>query len=126
MKQSFEELVKVNRILLGEKGCAWDRKQTFDTIKKTMLSEAQEVKEAIEKKDYENLKEELGDLLYNVIFLSRMAEKKNLFSIKDVLVASKEKIVGRHAHVFGDQKLDDLKKISEQWHRIKEEEKKDK
>jgi len=124
--QSFKDLVKLMETLRGEKGCAWDKKQTFETLKDFILEEADEVAQAVDNKDHENLKEELGDLSFMIIFLSRIAEERGLFDIKDVLEHSKEKMIRRHPHVFGDKKLDDTEKILEQWHKIKMEEKKGK
>lgn len=121
--KKFENLVNIMKELRGEKGCAWDKQQSFETIKKCMLDELDEVTKAIENKNYENLKEELGDLLFNIIFISQIAEEKSLFDIKDVMEHIKDKIIRRHPHVFGNEKIDDPKKILKRWNEIKKQEK---
>ena len=124
MKESFEELVKVIERLRKE--CDWDKEQTFESLVPYTLEESQEIAEAVEKKDWENLKEELGDVLYHVIFYSEVAKEQELFDIKDVLKEVKEKLVRRHPHVFGDVKVGSVEEIGENWKRIKEEEKREK
>ncbi|MBR9691941.1 hypothetical protein GOV06_04085 [Candidatus Woesearchaeota archaeon] len=126
MKKSFEELVNLAKVLRAENGCAWDRKQTFESIKKWLLDEANEVAEAIDKKDYENLKEELGDLMYIILFISSIAEEKGLFTIKDSMQNAREKLIRRHSHVFGEDKTDDLDEIHRRWQETKKQEKNDK
>ncbi|MFC1728369.1 MazG nucleotide pyrophosphohydrolase domain-containing protein [Nanoarchaeota archaeon] len=123
MEKAFENLVNLMGELRGENGCSWDKEQSFETIKKCVINEADEVTKAIENKDYNNLKEELGDLLWNVIFMSKIAEEKGLFDIKDAMEHVKNKIVQRHPHVFGDEKIDDPEKANARWNEIKEEEK---
>jgi tetrapyrrole methylase family protein/MazG family protein len=126
VKESFEELVKIMETLRSENGCAWDRKQEFETIIECLEKEVTEVKEAIEKKDYENLREELGDVMWGIIFLTQIAKDKGLFEMKEVLDEVKEKIIRRHPHVFGDLKTDDVEEIKKKWQEIKKEEKKQK
>ena len=123
MKKSFEELMNVVKTLRAENGCAWDRQQTFETIKKWLLDEANEVAEAIDNKDYDNLKEELGDLMHIILFISNIAEEKGLFTIKDSMQNAKEKLIRRHSHVFGENKTDDLDEIHRRWQEIKKQEK---
>jgi ATP diphosphatase len=106
-----------------ETGCAWDLKQTFATIAPFTLEEAAEVAEAISRNDLEELREELGDLLLQVVFHARMAEEEGAFAFPDVVEAITQKLIRRHPHIFGDtQKLtpDEIKGI---WDRIKGEEK---
>jgi len=83
--------------------CPWDREQTLETLKEILQEEGQEVKEGIEKKDYENVKEELGDVLWDVLLMVEVAEKQKLFTFEDVLTRLKTKMVGRHPHVYGDK-----------------------
>jgi XTP/dITP diphosphohydrolase/ATP diphosphatase len=84
-------------------GCPWDREQTFDTIRKYTLEEAYEVFDAIERRDFPHLSEELGDLLLQVLFYAEMAANEGHFSISDVLDHLNRKLIRRHPHVFGDE-----------------------
>jgi len=122
MKDSFEKLVDINKKLRKE--CPWDREQDIDSLKKTIIDETNEVIEAIEKKDYENLKEELGDLLHNILFISNIAEEKDLFTIKEVIESINDKLVRRHPHVFGDEKALTAEDSIRIWEKMKEAEKK--
>lgn len=121
MKEKFEELVKINKRLRKE--CPWDRKQDFDIFKETVVNEAKEVADAIEKGDYENLKEELGDLLQNIVFISCIAEDKNLFSLKEVLHDIIRKLIRRHPHIFGDAKAETPEDVIKLWKKVKKDEK---
>jgi MazG family protein len=100
--RSVTWLVGVMRRLLGEGGCPWDREQTYETIRKYVLEEACEVIDAIDSGDRKALREELGDLLLQVVFLSELARRDKLFAIDEVSAAIVEKLVTRHPHVFGD------------------------
>lgn len=101
----MHKLMQLAKILRDpENGCPWDRAQTFDTFKKCLVDEAQEAIAAIEKKDFENLKEELGDTMFNIIFLVNLAEEQGLFTLDDVIDGVHSKMITRHPHVFGDQK----------------------
>ena len=91
--------------LRSPEGCVWDREQDHDSIKKNMVEEAYEAVEAIENKDYQSLKEELGDLLLQVIFHSQIAIEKNEFNLSDVIREIIIKLYRRHPHVFGDKKF---------------------
>lgn len=121
MNKSFEDLVKINKKL--RKNCPWDREQNFDSLKQTIIDEAKEVVKAIENKDYKNLKEELGDLLHNILFISNVAEEKNLFTIKNVIEDIKAKLVRRHPHVFGNEKALTPEDSAMIWKKMKEVEK---
>lgn len=121
--KSFEELISVIQTLRGENGCAWDRVQTFDSLIPCFLEEAYELVEAISNKDYENLKEELGDVLLHVVFFSELAKDENKFNIDDVCKNINEKLIRRHPHVFGDSEVKDVQGILKQWDQIKKEEK---
>ena len=110
----MERLLKLARRLRDpEKGCPWDLKQNFESFRKCLLDEAQEVADAIEKKDYSNLCEELGDTLFNIVFLINLAEEKKLFTMEDVVSQVYQKMVGRHPHVFGAEKASDPEKAYE-------------
>ena len=120
---SFEELISIIKTLRGENGCAWDKVQTFDSLIPCFLEESYELVEAINNKDYENIKEELGDVLLHVVFFSELAKDENKFNIDDVCKNINEKLIRRHPHVFGDSNVKDVQGILKQWDKIKKEEK---
>ena len=99
----FEQSVAIMARLRAPDGCPWDREQTFDTIRKYTLEEAYEVFDAIERRDFTHLSEELGDLLLQVLFYAEMAANEGRFSIADVLEALNRKLIRRHPHVFGEE-----------------------
>jgi ATP diphosphatase len=104
-------------------GCPWDLVQNFATIAPYSIEEAYEVADAIERGDFDDLKDELGDLLFQVVFHARMAEEAGLFAFGDVVHAITSKMVRRHPHVFGDAEDRSTKAINAQWTQIKAEEK---
>ena len=99
----FEQSVAIMSRLRAPGGCPWDREQTFDTIRKYTLEEAYEVFDAIERRDFPHLSEELGDLLLQVLFYAEMAANEGHFSITDVLDHLNRKLIRRHPHVFGEE-----------------------
>jgi nucleoside triphosphate diphosphatase len=99
----FAEAVSIMARLRGPDGCPWDREQSFDTIRKYTLEESYEVFDAIERRNWTDLCEELGDLLLQVLFYAQMASEAGYFSIADVIAGLNRKLVRRHPHVFGDQ-----------------------
>jgi len=101
MSKRFSELAAVMETLRGKNGCPWDKEQTRESLKPFLLEEAYEVLEAIDEENPDVLKEELGDLLFQVLFHSRIAEERGEFSIEDVLAHTIEKMTRRHPHVFG-------------------------
>ena len=109
-----------------EKGCPWDKEQTFESIAHCAIEEAYEVVEAIENKDYEAFKNELGDLLFQVAFHSNIAEEMNLFTFDDVVDSITTKLINRHPHVFSDLSIEDSKAQTDHWEKIKIEERKQK
>jgi len=111
------------RTLLGEKGCRWDKSQNHKTLIKYLREESAEVEDAIRREDWNNLKEELGDLMLQIVFHSVLAERENLFDIKDVLREINSKLVRRHPHVFGGKKAETPAEVLENWNRIKMREK---
>jgi len=106
-----------------ETGCPWDVKQDFSTIKPYTIEEAYEVADAIERQDYEDLCDELGDLLLQVVFHARMAEEAKLFTFEDVVEAITTKMIRRHPHVFERSEADTPDKVKAQWAEIKSAEK---
>ena len=107
-------------------GCPWDLAQNFSTIAPYTIEEAYEVADAIARNDLADLKEELGDLLLQVVFHARMAEEQRVFDFGDVVQAITEKLVRRHPHVFGDEQSRTPRAVEGLWQRIKDQEKKEK
>src|SRR5258708_38983822 len=99
----FEQAVAIMARLRAPGGCPWDREQTFDTIRKYTLEEAYEVFDAIERRDFPHLSEELGDLLLQVLFYAEMAANEGHFTVADVLDHLNRKLIRRHPHVFGEE-----------------------
>ena len=99
----FAEAVSIMARLRAPNGCPWDREQSFDTIRKYTLEEVYEVFDAIERRDWENLSEELGDLLLQVLFYSQMANEAGHFTVSNVIEGMNRKLIRRHPHVFGDE-----------------------
>jgi MazG family protein len=122
--EKFERAVSIMARLRGPGGCPWDREQTFDSIKPYTLEEAYEVLEAIDNRDWDELRGELGDLLLQVLFYSQMAQEDGKFSIDDVLDRLSNKLVHRHPHVFGDVTAETSADVLRNWEAIKAEEKK--
>ena len=115
----FEQLVQVMAALRGPKGCPWDKAQTHESIKRNTIEEAYEVASAIEEGNYEKLKEELGDLLLQVLFHSQMASEANRFNIADVVRDLVRKLIERHPHVFGEKRVETPEQALAQWESIK-------
>jgi len=125
VNELFGILVETLKILRSPNGCVWDREQDHDSIKKNMVEEAYEALDAIEKKDYQSLKEELGDLLLQVIFHSQIAYENNEFELQEVLKGIIKKLYRRHPHVFGDKNFTNSAEVLESWEEIKKQERKD-
>lgn len=123
-KQSFHQLVKLMETLRAPGGCPWDRKQTHRSLRPYLLEEAHEVLEAIDSKKPEKLKDELGDLLFQVIFHAQVAWEAGQFDIYDVVQGSLDKMRRRHPHVFGNNKLRTSGQVLENWEEIKRRERK--
>jgi MazG family protein len=116
---SLDTLAGLVRLLRSKKGCPWDRKQTPDTIKKYLMEEAYEVMEAIEGDSPAQICEELGDLLFQIVFLACLYEAQGAFSIQDVVRQVMEKMIRRHPHVFGDKDARNAEEVKARWHKIK-------
>lgn len=119
----FDEFVQTIATLRGDGGCPWDMEQTHESLKECLTDEAQEVLDAIDAKDDENLCEELGDLLLQVVMHAQIAAEENRFTIEDVVRGVNEKMIRRHPHVFGDVKVDSLEDQLKLWEEIKKQEK---
>jgi MazG family protein len=126
-KTTFKDLIDVMARLRGKGGCPWDREQTHESLLKYLREESQETIEAVRKKDWFNLEEELGDILLQVLFHSQLAAEKKRFTIHDVLHTLKSKLVGRHPHVFAKKKGEKLtsQDVLDRWDDLKAAEKKE-
>ena len=122
-KRIFSALTDLMSDLLGPDGCPWDKAQTHESLRRYLLEETYEAIDAIDRGDDENLKEELGDILFEVVFQAELAEREGLFDIGDVLSGVTNKMISRHPHVFGDFKADTPDAVSDAWEIIKQKEK---
>lgn len=124
---SFNDFVDIIRQLRAPNGCPWDREQTHGSLRSCLIEEAYETADGIDTfektGDYENLCEELGDLLLQVIMHGVIAEEEKNFSIQDIIDGISEKMIRRHPHVFGDAQADTSKEVLNNWEEIKKEEK---
>jgi len=122
-KCGFDRLVEIMARLRGPDGCPWDKEQTRESLKPFLVEETYEVLEAIDEGSPDKIREELGDLLFQIVFHSRVAEEAGEFTIDDVLFAVEEKMVRRHPHVFGDKRLDTSAEVLVDWEAMKKTEK---
>ena len=122
-RYDIQDLRRIMALLRAPGGCPWDREQTHESIRRNMLEEAYEVVEAIDEKDPEHLKEELGDVLLQVVFHAQMAREEGLFTFDDVVDGVAQKMVFRHPHVFGQAHADDCAQALDTWDAQKREEK---
>ena len=123
MEYNVKPITDVMNTLLGENGCPWDKEQTHESLRKNLLEEAHEVVEAIDSNDMVHLKEELGDVLLQVVFHAKLAEQEGHFNLNDVVNAITEKMIRRHPHIFADVKADDAETVLTNWEEIKKKEK---
>jgi tetrapyrrole methylase family protein/MazG family protein len=121
-QKELQELIALIKKLRAPDGCPWDRKQKPEDIGKYVLDEAYEVIDALETKDPQALKEELGDLLFQILFLAEMGTELNQFSLADIMAGIKEKMIRRHPHVFGDVTVTSVQEVKENWQAIKKKE----
>jgi tetrapyrrole methylase family protein / MazG family protein len=118
----IQELLAIMDKLRSEKGCPWDKEQTRASLKPYLIEEAYELYEAIEENDPEKIKEELGDLLFQIVFQCRIAKEKAEFEISDVIEAIGKKMVTRHPHVFGETECRTPEEVVQQWEVLKKRE----
>ena len=123
MKYSFDDLVKIMVTLRSPEGCPWDKQQTHKTLLPYLVEESHEYIDAAQADDKAHMAEELGDVLFQVVFHSQVAKENGDFSIDDVVQGICEKMIRRHPHVFGNAKVDDSNGVVRQWERIKAQEK---
>jgi MazG family protein len=121
----FQQLIAIMARLRSPGGCPWDREQTFESIKPYTLEETYEVLDAIDRRDWPGLSEELGDFLLQAVFYAQMASEQQLFGIEEALDAINQKLVRRHPHVFGDRQADTSGDVKRIWGEVKAAEKKD-
>jgi len=123
--EDIRELLKVMAALRDPKGgCPWDREQDFASIAPYTIEEAYEVADAIARNDMDDLRDELGDLLFQVVFHARMAEEEGAFAFNDVVRAIVEKMIRRHPHVFADEEVADAEEQTRAWELLKADERK--
>lgn len=122
-KYTFQELTDIIAALRAPDGCPWDREQTFETMKKYLVSETQEVLEAVDRQDKDNLCEELGDVLLEILLFSQIAKEQEQFDISDVIDTISRKMIRRHPHVFAGVKVSSETEQKALWEEIKQQEK---
>ncbi|MBM4145197.1 MAG: nucleoside triphosphate pyrophosphohydrolase [Nitrospira sp.] len=111
----FQELINIMEKLRGEKGCPWDKEQTRESLKPYIVEEAYELLEAIEENDLEKIKEELGDLLFQIVFQSQIARENKEFDMSDIIDKIAKKMISRHPHVFGNTTCSTSDEVVAQW-----------
>lgn len=123
--KEFDELISIADALHGPNGCPWDKKQTFQSLRPHVLEEVHELLDAIDEDDAKGMTEELGDILFQIIFFAKLGEKSKRYSLKEIITTVVEKLVRRHPHVFGDLEAKTPDEVVHHWERVKKEEKKD-
>lgn len=126
ISSNLETLIKTIKALRGKQGCPWDKKQTTESLRKYLIEEFDEILQAIDNRDLQNLSEELGDFLYLIIMISEINENNGTFSLRDVIHGINEKLIRRHPHVFSGTSVKDEKELRKQWNKIKAAEKAEK
>lgn len=122
-KYTLSDVRELVEILRSENGCTWDREQSHESIRNALIEETYEFIEGLDSKDLELMKEELGDVAFQVFFHARIAEENNNFNIDDIADGICKKMVLRHPHVFGDVKVKDSAEVLKNWDAIKKDEK---
>lgn len=122
-KKDFNDLLDIMEKLRSDEGCPWDREQTHESLKRYLIEEAYEVVDAIDKDDMDELCEELGDVLLQIVFHSQIAREFGEFNIYDVINGICDKMIKRHPHVFGNIEVDSVKEVLDNWQEIKKKEK---
>lgn len=125
-KYSYEDFLEIIAKLRAPDGCPWDQKQTHESLRECLLEESQEVIDAINNKDDDNLCEELGDVLLQVVMHAQIAAEEGRFTMNDVIQCVSEKMIRRHPHVFGDVKVSSVEEGLDLWNAIKQQEKESK
>lgn len=123
-KTSIDQLLSTIQKLRGDGGCPWDIKQTPSSLKKYLHEEVEELVQAIEKEDIENICEEIGDVFYVLLMLAEIYKSNNKFNLEDCLSGINSKLIRRHPHVFASATINNDDELRQQWEKIKKEEKK--
>lgn len=121
--KNLEKLIEIIEILRSPQGCPWDREQTHKTLRPNMLEEAYEAVDAMDSGDLKHLREELGDVLLQVVLHAQIAKDEGAFDIEDVAQTLNEKLIHRHPHVFGDVHVNNAGEVLDNWDKLKQEEK---
>lgn len=122
-RHTLDDLIRIMARLRSERGCPWDREQTIDSLRSFLLEEAYELLDAIDQQDHQAHSEELGDVLFQIVFQSQIASEEGWFDIQDVIHGIAEKLIRRHPHVFGNQKAETCAEVIDTWDKLKKEEK---
>lgn len=122
-KYTYEDFLDIIARLRAPGGCPWDREQTHESLKKCLIEESGEVIDAIDNKDDDNLCEELGDVLLQVVMHAQIAAEEGRFTMDDVVQGVSEKMIRRHPHVFGDVKVSSVEEGLRLWNAVKKQEK---
>ena len=120
--EAFERLLEIMERLRSEDGCPWDRAQTHETLKAYLIEEAYELLEALDRAETERIKEELGDLLFQIVFHVQIAKEEGQFTMEDVIEGINQKMLTRHPHVFGGESLRTADEVLERWDQHKKRE----
>jgi MazG family protein len=118
----FDQLIQVAEQLLGPEGCPWDKEQTFFTLQPYLLEETHELIEAIDVADPAKIAEELGDVLYALIFIAKLGEKEKSFTLSQSIEQVTQKLIRRHPHIFGDKKVSSTEEVLTNWEEVKKKE----
>ncbi|MBS1257430.1 MAG: Nucleoside triphosphate pyrophosphohydrolase [Candidatus Scalindua arabica] len=122
LSSNFKELIGIMEKLRSDEGCPWDKEQTHESLKSCLIEEVYEIVDAVDSRDPEQLKEELADLFFLIIFYCKIADDSKNFDVNNVLEVCIEKMTRRHPHVFGDKTVDDASDALFQWNEIKKQE----
>jgi tetrapyrrole methylase family protein / MazG family protein len=123
--KEFSDLVELMATLRGEKGCSWDKKQTVNEFKTFLLEEVYELIDSIDRQDFKAIEEELGDLLFHIVFIARILEEQGHSNIREVVAAVYDKMYKRHPHVFSSPARKEDGQVEKHWEQLKKEEKAD-
>ncbi len=120
--EKFDQLLQIADRLLGENGCPWDREQTFYTLQPYLLEETHELLEAIDSQSPVHMAEELGDVLYALVFIAKLGEIQGLFTLSEAIQGVSEKLIRRHPHIFGEESISSTDDVVKNWEAIKKKE----